>query len=229
MSSSLALSKPTKPLLQLAIIAIVIYLPQFLPPGMWLSIGSLVICTLAVFFFAWNDEKSLKRTGVINAGSFLSTLLLGILYGVIFWVLIDWVFTPFIEKLTGQVTDLTRFDKLRGDTKVFARMMLSIWITAAFCEEVVFRGFILERIKVLTGKNWLAILLSAVAFALIHLYQGPSGITITFLAGILFGWLFIRTGYNLWVCIIAHGLVDSLFLFLVYSNLDLKLKALLGW
>lgn len=88
-----------------------------------------------------------------------------------------------------------------------------LWVlvsfTAGFCEEVLFRGYIMTRIR-LAGrfKSWVVpTLISALAFGFPHIYQGvPGFLTITVL-GVLFSIVYIRTG-SLWPCIIAHFFLD---------------------
>lgn len=48
-----------------------------------------------------------------------------------------------------------------------------------------------------------------VAFGLAHAYQGVTGIIDEGLAGLLLGMIYLRTGRNLMVPIIAHGVQDS--------------------
>lgn len=46
--------------------------------------------------------------------------------------------------------------------------LLLILVTAAVTEEVLFRGFLQERLTLLLGRSWLAGVLAAVAFVLVH-------------------------------------------------------------
>ncbi len=52
-------------------------------------------------------------------------------------------------------------------------------------EEVVFRGFLLTRLRALTGRWWMAVPLSAVLFGLAHGYQGPLAMAMIAVLGIV--------------------------------------------
>jgi len=88
-----------------------------------------------------------------------------------------------------------------------------VWVplsfTAGFCEEVMFRGYLMTRLRLLfKTKSWIpSLLLSSAAFGLCHTYQGPSGFIVITIYGAMFGLLYIRTG-SIWPGIIAHALQD---------------------
>ncbi|UCG31992.1 MAG: CPBP family intramembrane metalloprotease [Phycisphaerales bacterium] len=50
--------------------------------------------------------------------------------------------------------------------------ILALCIAVSFYEELLFRGFVLPRLRVLTGSWWSAVLLGAASFGLLHLYEG---------------------------------------------------------
>ena len=88
----------------------------------------------------------------------------------------------------------------------------------AVAEEVFFRWFLQSNILKLTnaGKNsqcrlwkWLSIVLSAACFAVAHIIvQGNIILVLTFLPGLVLGWLFIRTK-SLLAPILFHGLANT--------------------
>lgn len=65
-------------------------------------------------------------------------------------------------------------------------------LLAPFVEETVFRGAILKSLLSCMRSHWAAILISAVIFAVIHV--NPAQMPHALLMGILFGWLYYRTG-----------------------------------
>lgn len=82
-------------------------------------------------------------------------------------------------------------------------------VSAGICEEILFRGFFMQylhRCPWLVGWT-VALLVSSASFGLNHLYQGPSGVFSTALAGLAFGVLFLFTG-NLILPILMHIAVD---------------------
>jgi membrane protease YdiL (CAAX protease family) len=86
------------------------------------------------------------------------------------------------------------------------------WITvirAAVGEEVLFRGFAIERLQRLTGSARLAGIISCVIFTILHVgYWGWGHILIAGFAGALLTILYIWRR-NLWANILAHFIVDG--------------------
>ena len=88
---------------------------------------------------------------------------------------------------------------------------------AALAEEVFFRGYLQSNVLRLTNpvmdeprllQQWLSIVISAVCFALSHvIVQGQIVSALTFLPGLVLGWLFIRTK-SLLAPILFHGLAN---------------------
>lgn len=97
---------------------------------------------------------------------------------------------------------------------------LAIWQAAFFSafvglhEEVLFRGFILGRLKALFRSNVAAVLISSLVFGLLHFYQGPIGVVQTTSVGIVFAMVVIRSG-SLWPAILAHAAFDTIGLALI--------------
>ena len=66
------------------------------------------------------------------------------------------------------------------------RTIFLLCVAVSFYEELVFRGFALPRLRVLTGSWWSAVLLAAGGFGLLHLYEGAlTTIPIMVLAAVL--------------------------------------------
>ena len=100
---------------------------------------------------------------------------------------------------------------LLPSTKPEKAVWLLLSIGAALSEELTFRGFVITRLKTLSNSYWLAAILSSAAFSLGHLYQGLTGVILTFVYGLLFTGLFIARG-SVFPCIVAHFLQDALIL-----------------
>jgi membrane protease YdiL (CAAX protease family) len=84
----------------------------------------------------------------------------------------------------------------------------------AFSEEITFRGYLISRIGRLTGgRVWIGVLISSLAFASGHLYQGFGGFALIFVYGLMFAGLYLSTR-SLFPGIIAHFLQDFAAMFL---------------
>lgn len=87
---------------------------------------------------------------------------------------------------------------------------------AALFEEICFRGFIITRLKKITGSYWIGALAGALAFSMGHLYQGLAGIFLTFVYGMLFAGLFVARK-SVFPCIVAHFLQDIIVLIVIFN------------
>jgi uncharacterized protein len=91
--------------------------------------------------------------------------------------------------------------------------LLLVWTFAAFGEEIGYRGYLLRRAADAGGQSkaayWSSTLVVAVLFGYGHYYKGPSGILDSGMAGLILGAAYVLSGRNLWVCILAHGFIDT--------------------
>jgi len=104
---------------------------------------------------------------------------------------------------------LKSFEYFFPATRTERQWWVLVCITAGFCEETLFRGFMLHYLHVFpwTLNLTLALLISSVIFGFHHLYQGAGGVAGTAIVGFLFGLLFLLTG-TLLLPIILHALID---------------------
>ncbi|WP_405232486.1 CPBP family intramembrane glutamic endopeptidase [Lentisalinibacter salinarum] len=105
--------------------------------------------------------------------------------------------------------DLSRYDALRGNLFGVLAMALVLPLTAAIPEEVLYRGFLIERLSrllgPLPGSALIAVLLQALVFGSVHFQWGVGGVVVTTVMGIVWGIAFLLCGRNLWIVIIAHS------------------------
>ncbi|GAB4528822.1 MAG: hypothetical protein Tsb0010_11170 [Parvularculaceae bacterium] len=120
----------------------------------------------------------------------------------------------------GGAPDVSKFAPLYQNLPLFLVSLVSIWVTAAFFEEIVYRGFLLGRLLNIIGDGLgpaiVATLLHAVMFGALHAYQGLLGVIATGLVAVVFGVFFYLQQRNLWALIIVHGLIDTLSLIQFY-------------
>jgi uncharacterized protein len=80
--------------------------------------------------------------------------------------------------------------------------------TVALCEELIYRGFVQRVFQDWSrGSVIVAVIASAVFFALAHLYQGRRGLISTLTIGLLFSSIRAWTG-SLLPCVVAHFVAD---------------------
>jgi uncharacterized protein len=82
---------------------------------------------------------------------------------------------------------------------------------AAVCEEILFRGYSIERLKEWTGSAWLAGLISLVVFTCAHLSSwGAPQLIVAGYGGALLTVLYVWRR-NIWANMLAHWIGDSSF------------------
>jgi len=89
--------------------------------------------------------------------------------------------------------------------------MLALFLvapTAAFCEELLYRGFLFPRILAWTDSLAWALIISSLGFGLAHAYQGFHGMVRAALLGALLTVPLVRTG-SLYPSIAAHFVIDA--------------------
>lgn len=88
---------------------------------------------------------------------------------------------------------------------------LPVWsalaASAGFCEEFIFRGYLQEQSKRLTGSATAAIIIQAIFFGFGHGYQGWASMLTILLIGIMFG-IVAMSRKSLAPTMLAHGWAD---------------------
>jgi membrane protease YdiL (CAAX protease family) len=129
---------------------------------------------------------------------------------------------PLLVKLTGKYPDLSDFKNLVGNFKLLLILVAFSWVVAGLGEELVWRGYILNRVADLFGRSvvgWtITLILVSAAFGLAHSNQDVTGIVENLIAGLLLGGVYLASGRNLMVPIIAHGITDTADFLIIYSG-----------
>jgi membrane protease YdiL (CAAX protease family) len=192
-------------------------------PGVGILIAAVVILATIVL-----RKTGLASLGFLRPDSWPRILLLALALGFGLNLLSILVIEPPLEKAFHKPLDYSAFEKLRKDWRQLVVMLLVSWLLAAFLEESIFRGFLLQEIANWFGSSALGVtmglVLSSTIFGLAHWYQGKSGVLCTAIIGALLAAIFVWGGYNLWLPILTHGFIDTFGLVMMYFKLDLVLK-----
>ena len=189
--------------------------------------GPLAYLGLAIsLLFLWVASRlrgaSWIDFSLIRPKSWFRTILMSL--GVAFAVLgtVVMIINPIMKAFPNLGSqDLSSFDYLSGNLPNLIIQLVNIWITAAFLEEFMFRGYLMKRIVDLQGKEtkiaWvIALVGSAVIFGLVHFQQGAGGMFKVGAIALVFGLSYLAVGRKLWPLILAHGLIDSFDMVLHY-------------
>jgi uncharacterized protein len=110
------------------------------------------------------------------------------------------------ERIQGILPQLAL--KLFPQDDVERLAFFALVTTVALCEELIYRGFVQRVFQDWSrGSVLVAVVGSAVFFALAHLYQGRRGLVSTLTIGLLFSTIRAWTG-SLLPCIVAHFVAD---------------------
>jgi len=89
-------------------------------------------------------------------------------------------------------------------------VLVGLFLTGSFLEEILYRGYLIERTTLLTGHRWLAGLVSWLSFTLVHLkFVGLGPMIDMAIMSAALTLLYLCEG-NLWPCIIFHGVNNAL-------------------
>ena len=104
-----------------------------------------------------------------------------------------------IPQVKANVTELS-FLKLWG---------VLVAVPAALIEEIIFRGYVMARLQQVKITPMVQVLLTAVAFGLLHLGFGFMGILCTFVVGLALGGLYLLGQRSLWGPVLCHGVINA--------------------
>lgn len=112
------------------------------------------------------------------------------------------------------------------NTELTLTKLIPSTVFVAFFEEMIFRGFIFGQLfrYCKLGFGW-AVLIPAILFGSLHLYQGHDLISsltafgVTFIGALYFSWIYVKWDFNLWCPIGLHFFMNlSWQLFIVEGN-----------
>jgi uncharacterized protein len=112
--------------------------------------------------------------------------------------------TPNPEHL-AKATDNVR--KLLPTTQSERLAVIPLALTAGFCEEFLYRGWLLNLTGCALKSMWAGLLISSLLFGFAHLYQGRKGMLSTGILGLVFGLIYIAGG-SLLPAQVVHALLD---------------------
>jgi membrane protease YdiL (CAAX protease family) len=161
-----------------------------------------------------------KSIGMRLYRSWARTLALGMLLGIGNEVLELFVTQPLLVRIFHRWPDLSDLRPLVGNPKMLVVGLLLTWTLAAFAEEMVYRGYLMNRVAEVFGGTRTAWRFSLVQISLLfgfsHFDQGLIGQIENVIGGFLLGVFYLSCGGNLAVPIVAHGVQDTVDVLLIF-------------
>lgn len=188
-----------------------------------IALGNLLFVPLsALLVLAWARRSGTpwRDLGFARPRNWAAAILVGLLFGAAFKLAMKALVMP----LLGAPPVNAAYHHLAGNSAALPGMLYLILVGAAFGEEVLFRGFLFERLGRLLGPSPLAqaaiVLVTALLFGLAHLpEQGVPGMEQALIVGLVFGAIYARTG-RLWLPIAAHAGFDLAALAIIYWDVE---------
>jgi uncharacterized protein len=215
-------------------------LRQRLRGSVWLALGEFAIVaglfyadvhhhiyvskTPYIFLLGWASLRlrgmKWKDVGFARPRSWGKALMVGVVVGVCMEALELFVTQPLLARWLGKMADLSDFADMVGNLKVFLFYVVLVWVLGALGEEIVYRGYLMNRVAGVfrdTRAAWvLSLIAVSVVFGCGHLDQGATGMIENVWNGLLLGVLYLACGRNLAVPVIAHAVGDTLDFVLIY-------------
>jgi membrane protease YdiL (CAAX protease family) len=191
--------------------------------------GNLLFVPLsALLVLAWarGSRTPWREIGFSRPGNPVLVLVGGVVFGVGFKVVMKAVVMP----LLGADPVNHVFHYLTGNRAALPGALYTLIVGAGFGEETLFRGFLFERFGKLFGTSGrakaLTVLITSVAFALGHTYQGLPGVEQALVTGLVFGTIMAITG-RIWLLMVAHAAFDLAALWIIYWDLETRVAHLI--
>ncbi|HMH44207.1 MAG TPA: CPBP family intramembrane glutamic endopeptidase [Pyrinomonadaceae bacterium] len=170
----------------------------------------------------WLRGLSWRDVGLRRSKGWWKVVLQAVLAALLIAIVVNLVTAPLVHRLVGSSVNNSRFENIRGNFVALMGWLAVAWTLAAFGEEMIFRGYLMNRVADIVGRTrtgWvISLLLSSLIFGLGHGYQGVAGVIDTATIGLLLGTLYLVSKRNLWVNIICHGVIDSISLIALYFS-----------
>jgi membrane protease YdiL (CAAX protease family) len=206
---------------------------QLTPAQRWLSLGELVVGSAIVigynvYHVIPNEVPILFALGLISVrlrdgswtamglswpASWRRTVLFALGAAALRILLGGLVIDPLTAHFWPPAVAPGGTDQIAGHWMVALRWLLLVWTFAAFGEEIGYRGYLLNRAADAGGRStaayWAGVVVVSVLFGYGHFYKGPAGIVDSGMAGLILGAAYVVSKRNLWVCILAHGFIDT--------------------
>lgn len=194
------------------------YQPSALTPYASLATPLYIGATIIAAFLLIRSGVNFQRVGF--APKLRASHVLLAVIGVIILQTSAEFLAPVWEVAFGEQRNLERFSGIENSLPTFLFYVALSWTLAAFGEEIAFRIVLMGGLKSALGGGTLAIIaaliLQAAVFGLVHIYQGPAGITGAAISGLVFGVLTIAGRGAIWPAALAHGANNTIGLTLLY-------------
>jgi membrane protease YdiL (CAAX protease family) len=185
--------------------------------------GAIVYLFLLGSLSLWLRQSGWRQIGLRRPDGWQRTIGLGLILGLAYQVVSILLVVPILRTITHEPLDLSRVTSVYNNFPLLILWLAVTWTLAAFGEEMVYRGYLLNRVADLLGRRpagWIvALIVASLLFGFGHAYQGITGIVETFLFGGVMAGLYFAGHRNVWLPVVAHGAYDTLAFLWIFLGL----------
>ena len=176
--------------------------------------AALVLIWASVSGTRWRD------LGFVRPPHGAIDLVIALVGGVLFKILMKALVMP----LLGFGAINSTYHYLTGNTAALLLTLLWVIVGGGFGEELIWRGFMFERLGAFLGPRAHAklviVVVTSIAFALAHYWdQGLPGAVQATMTGLVFGATYARIR-TIWPVMVAHAAFDVAAVLMIYWNLE---------
>ncbi len=193
--------------------------------GTLINIGY-VLSLLVTTVVLKQRDSGWGEIGLGRPASWLKTILLGIGTTIIYILVANVLMPVFLELLplpAFEPAEQSNYASLYHNFPMLLLYVTLAWTIIPFGEEMMFRAFLMDSLALFfqnSKAQWaLSLIGSSILFGLAHFSWGLPGVIQTIVMGLVLGAIFLKTGRNLWVTIISHGILNTLIFTLIYSGI----------
>jgi len=157
-----------------------------------------------VLYFLWRNREPLARIG-LTGERFPAEITIGLLLFLPLFAgagLLGSGLSALGIPASAATPSFLRYQGLSG-----AALALVLVLVVAIAEETIFRGYLILRLSAVTSRPWAAVILSAAIFSVGHGYEGPAGIIITGVVGMVYALIYLSRK-SLVAPVVLHFLQD---------------------
>ncbi len=183
---------------------------------------SIVIPLLVLIAIGSLKVRKLKIAdlGFLKSDFIVKKIVAGILTATLYFIMFNYFIDPLISKITPAA--LPSIFNIKGNIAQLLLWLVISWTLAAFYEEIIFRGYLINRLgNIIKGKllsKIVIVILAATAFGFAHYYQGFHGVISTGIFGLFQCIIYLSDSKKLTIPFISHGMYDSIAFVMLFSG-----------
>jgi len=186
--------------------------------------AGIVISLLVLIAIASLKIRKLKIAdlGFMKSDFIFKKIIAGIITSALYFIMFQYLIDPLVSKITP--AELPSIFNIKGNIVQLLVWIIISWTLAAFYEEIIFRGYLINRLgNIIKGKlpsKIVIVILAATAFGFAHYYQGFHGVITTGIFGLFQCVIYLSDNKKLTIPFISHGMFDSIAFVLLFSGMS---------